>query len=43
MIGNPGQSRVPRLAMNIAALTQQERQDALSRVTRTIAERVRVH
>jgi len=29
--------------MNIAALVQQERQDALSRATRTIAERVGVH
>jgi hypothetical protein len=42
-IVNPRQSRVPRLVMNIAALLQRERQDALSRATRTIAERVGVH
>jgi len=39
-IGNPGQSPVHRLVMNIAALIQQEHQDDFSRATRTIAERV---
>jgi len=39
-LGNQGQSPVHRLVMNIVALIQQERQDALSRATRTIAERV---
>jgi len=42
-IGNPGHRRVLQLVMNIAALIQQERQDVLSRATRTIAERVGVH